>query len=161
MAEGTRLMFPRTIRALNLSLTFCTDDILLHCADDLFLSIKHGNKTSQTQTDQNPRRCFCRNMIAGYWTSCEPPSVHLIHLYTWVFSQQPRLFGVLHGASSVGSSPSRTSGPQVVPKFHERLPVLPDQLVAEQDVPAGRERRGTECMMGSLACHWKTLRAQH
>lgn len=69
-------------------------------------------------------------------------------------------FSVLNGASSVPSaatfSSSRSpSSSEVVPKFDERFSVLPDQLVAEQNVPA-EERRTSLIKNTSLQRRHKT-----
>lgn len=79
-----------------------------------------------------------RDSLCTFYTS-----LHVTLAFYFLHSLR---FSVLNGASSVPSaaafsSSSRSpSSSEVVPKFDERFSVLPDQLVAEQNVPA-EERR--------------------
>lgn len=74
------------------------------------------------------------------WCVAASSRLYILYIFTRLFSHQPQSVSVLHGASSVSASARPSSASQIVPKFDERFSVLPDQLVTEQDVPAGGER---------------------
>lgn len=81
-----------------------------------------------------------RDSLCTFYTS--------LHVTLAFYSHQSLHFGVLNGASSVPSASSSSSrspsSSEVVPKLDERFSVLPDQLVAEQNVPAEGRRNKSD-----------------